>query len=107
MDEPFSSLDPAARRDLQDLVAELQRELRLTTVIVTHNVEEAAFLGRRILLLAAPPNRQPAIVENERAGAPGYREDARYAEVVQSLQTALASDAKPQRRQESQRKHET
>ena len=105
MDEPFSALDPANRRDMQDLVAELQRELRLTTVIVTHNVEEAAFLGRRILVLSSPPNRRPAIVENEYAGAPGYREEPGYAEVVQSLQTALDFDAKAQRRQEPQRKH--
>jgi NitT/TauT family transport system ATP-binding protein len=68
MDEPFSSLDAAIRHDLQRLVLELQAELGLTTIIVTHSVEEAAFLGRRILLMRQPPNQEARILDNPAAG---------------------------------------
>ena len=68
MDEPFSSLDTAIRHDLQRLVLSLQAELGLTTVIVTHSVDEAAFLGRRILLLRQPPNQTARVLDNPAAG---------------------------------------
>lgn len=89
MDEPFSALDPLIRRGLQDQVVELQRELGITTILVTHSVEEAAFLGRRILLLNQPPNRTPQIIENPGAGTTGFRAGADYAKMVQALHAQL------------------
>src|SRR5687767_12458216 len=50
MDEPFASLDAPTREGLQNLTLELQSEQQLTTTVVTHSIEEAAFLGRKILL---------------------------------------------------------
>ena len=51
MDEPFSSLDAIIREDLQALTLELCAEQEITLVIVTHNIEEAAAMGGKILLL--------------------------------------------------------
>lgn len=51
LDEPFSALDPATRLDLQGWLAELARELEVTVVLVTHDVDEALALARRIVLL--------------------------------------------------------
>lgn len=73
MDEPFSSLDAPTREDLQRVVVDLQRETGITMLIVTHSIEEAVFMGRRILVLQKPPNRDPQIVENPGAGTAGYR----------------------------------
>ena len=55
MDEPFSSLDAVTREDLQNLTLSLCAEKKLTLVVVTHAIEEAVVLGRRILLLDAAP----------------------------------------------------
>lgn len=63
MDEPFSSLDAPTREDLENLTLELQAETGLTTVVVTHSIEEAAFLGRKILFLGRPPHRKAIILE--------------------------------------------
>ncbi len=63
MDEPFSSLDAPTREDLENLTLELQAETGLTIVVVTHSIEEAAFLGRKILFLGRPPHREAVIVE--------------------------------------------
>jgi NitT/TauT family transport system ATP-binding protein len=73
MDEPFASLDAPTREDLQNLAVELRWEQKLTTIIVTHNIEDAAFLGERILVLAKPPHHDPVMVENPAAGQAGYR----------------------------------
>jgi NitT/TauT family transport system ATP-binding protein len=51
MDEAASSLDALAREDLQDLILDLWRENRMTLVLVTHSIEEAVVLGRRILIM--------------------------------------------------------
>ncbi len=69
MDEPFSSLDAITREDLQNLTLSLCEEQNITLVIVTHAIEEAAMLGRKILLLDAPPNSTARIFENPNAGS--------------------------------------
>ncbi len=51
MDEPLANLDPETREMTRDQLLELQRELRLTTVYVTHDRAEAIRLGDRIALL--------------------------------------------------------
>jgi glycine betaine/proline transport system ATP-binding protein len=51
MDEPFSALDPLIRRDMQDELAELQRELRMTIVFITHDLREALKLGDRVAIM--------------------------------------------------------
>src|SRR5207248_9549234 len=50
MDEPFGALDPITRADLQREFLALQRRLRKTVVIVTHDLREALLLGTRIAL---------------------------------------------------------
>ncbi len=89
MDEPFSSLDAPTREDLQALVLQLQEEMHLTSVIVTHAIEEAAILGRRILVLGEPPNTEPVIVDNAAAGTPGYRSTATFLETCTRLRHLL------------------
>ncbi len=64
MDEPFSALDAPTSERLQQLVLTLKRESDLTTVIVTHRIEEAVRMGDRILVLAQETNRHPRLVEN-------------------------------------------
>ncbi|MGD0575286.1 MAG: ATP-binding cassette domain-containing protein [Anaerolineales bacterium] len=73
MDEPFSSLDAPTRESLQSLMLDLQAEQGLTSIVVTHNIEEAAFMGRRILFLGRPPQRQGVVLANPGAG-PLYRD---------------------------------
>ncbi|MBV9088036.1 MAG: ATP-binding cassette domain-containing protein, partial [Acidobacteriaceae bacterium] len=51
MDEPFGALDPIVRAELQRAFKSLQRRLRKTVVLVTHDVPEALRLGTRIGLL--------------------------------------------------------
>jgi len=89
MDEPFSALDATTREGLQELVVELQSELDVTTIVVTHNIEEASFLGRKILVLDTPPNRTMSIVENPGAGAPHYRSSAEFLRITQTLREHL------------------
>ncbi len=89
MDEPFSSLDAPTREGLQNLTLELQAEQQLTLVIVTHAIEEAAFMGRKILLLNHPPNTHAVCIENTSAGQPGYRDTGDYLALCRELRGRL------------------
>jgi glycine betaine/proline transport system ATP-binding protein len=51
MDEPFSALDPLIRRDMQDLLMELQADLKRTIVFITHDLNEAMRVGDRIVVM--------------------------------------------------------
>jgi NitT/TauT family transport system ATP-binding protein len=55
MDEPFASVDAQTRADLEDLVRRLQRELGLTVVLVTHDIDESVYLSDRVIALTGSP----------------------------------------------------
>ena len=55
LDEPFASVDAHIRLELEDLVAGLVRDHRITTILVTHDVDEAVYLSDRIIVLSSTP----------------------------------------------------
>jgi NitT/TauT family transport system ATP-binding protein len=59
MDEPFSALDPQTRQNLQKLVLKLQRDSGITVFFVTHEIEEAVYLGDRILVVSHLQDERP------------------------------------------------
>ncbi|MFY0661818.1 MAG: ABC transporter ATP-binding protein [Shimia sp.] len=67
MDEPFVSLDPALVEDMMTLFARLRVAHEVTTVLVTHSMDEARALGSRIVTLGGSPARIVEDVQN--AGA--------------------------------------
>jgi osmoprotectant transport system ATP-binding protein len=52
MDEPFGALDPLTRAEMQDMLRELLARLKKTVLLVTHDLDEALYLGDRIVLLS-------------------------------------------------------
>jgi osmoprotectant transport system ATP-binding protein len=52
MDEPFGALDPLTRAEMQDMLRDLLASLKKTVLLVTHDLDEALYLGDRIVLLS-------------------------------------------------------
>jgi NitT/TauT family transport system ATP-binding protein len=52
LDEAFSALDPGTRKDMQRLIRQLWRDTGITVLFVTHNTQEALYLGSRVIVLA-------------------------------------------------------
>ena len=57
MDEPFGALDAQTREVMHDLILHIHRVEKTTIVFVTHDVEEAIYLGQRVVLLQPRPGR--------------------------------------------------
>ena len=89
MDEPFSSLDALTRARLQNTVLELWRRRRPTCVLVTHNVEEAVFLGRHIMVLNGRPARKALWLTNPCFGDPDARSREAYFDLTRRVYAAL------------------
>jgi NitT/TauT family transport system ATP-binding protein len=92
MDEPLSALDALTREDLQEMLLELWRARRHTSVLVTHSIEEAVYLGRRIVVLSARPGRVAEIVDNPGMGEPAYRDDEAFYRNCIHLRHVLAQE---------------
>ncbi|MBL7261753.1 ABC transporter ATP-binding protein [Paractinoplanes lichenicola] len=61
MDEPFAAVDAQTRADLEDLVRALWRRLGVTVLFITHDIDEAVYLGQRVVMLSS----SPTVVQDE------------------------------------------
>ena len=55
MDEPFASVDAQTRADLEDLILGVRDEFGVTVVLVTHDIDEAVYLGDEVVVLGGAP----------------------------------------------------
>lgn len=92
MDEPLSSLDALTRERLQNLILDVWQTKEITTVLVTHSIEEAVFLGRRIIVLSRRPGRVLRIVENPDAGTLDYRQTESFFHQCTGLREILKDE---------------
>ncbi len=60
LDEPFGALDVQTKEDMQLFIRRVWRDTGTTVLMVTHDVEEAVFLGQRVVVLACDPGRVAA-----------------------------------------------
>jgi NitT/TauT family transport system ATP-binding protein len=57
MDEPFASVDAQTRADLEDLARAVHRDFRMTTLFVTHDIDESVYVADRVVVLRRSPGR--------------------------------------------------
>jgi len=93
LDEPFAAVDTLTRERLQDLVAETWRRRRFGMALVTHNIQEAVQLGRRILVMGGTPGTVFATMENPNAGSDDYRGSDEFYKVCREVRNSLESSA--------------
>lgn len=92
MDEPLSSLDALTRERLQNLILKIIRDKRITTVLVTHSIEEAVFLGTKIIILSKRPGRILKIVDNPGGADINYRQTGRFFQQCTRIRELLTGE---------------
>jgi NitT/TauT family transport system ATP-binding protein len=55
MDEPFAAVDAQTRADLEDLIRKVWKDLGVTILFVTHDIDESVYLGERVIMLSSSP----------------------------------------------------
>ncbi|RLG58136.1 MAG: ABC transporter ATP-binding protein [Candidatus Hydrothermarchaeota archaeon] len=89
MDEPFSSLDALTREKLQNFLLKLWINNKVTMVLVTHSIEEAVFLGRKIVVLSQRPGRVLKIIDNPEMGSLDYRNREEFFEKCREVRKSI------------------
>ncbi|HEV7185072.1 MAG TPA: ABC transporter ATP-binding protein [Leifsonia sp.] len=73
MDEPFAALDAQTREQLQDELLRIWAATGKTVVFITHDIDEAVYLGQRVVVLSARPGRLKAVVDVQFPGKAAER----------------------------------
>ena len=55
MDEPFAAVDAQTRADLEDLVRKVRKDLGISVLFVTHDIDESVYLAERVVMLSSSP----------------------------------------------------
>ena len=92
MDEPLSAVDALLREGLQDMLLTLWQNRGYAQVLVTHSIEEAVFLGRRILVMSPRPGRIATSISNPHMGTLDYRGTQEFYQICQQVRQALHND---------------
>jgi len=92
MDEPFSSLDALTREAMQELLLELQESRGTTVLLVTHSIEEAAYLSDRVYVMRGRnPGRLVDRIDAPagRSRGPAFRAEPGFLEYMSAIRAAL------------------
>jgi NitT/TauT family transport system ATP-binding protein len=92
MDEPFGALDAQTRSSMQNFLTALWDQLHCTVVFITHDIDEAIFLGTRLVVLSARPGRVALDVpiELERPRTPAVAFEPHFLELKKHAMGILA-----------------
>lgn len=92
LDEPFAALDEITRRALADDVLALAAELSPAVVFVTHNVEEAVYMARRVVVMTPGPGRiaGEVAIDGALVRPPGFRTTEAFRAAAEAVSGLLA-----------------
>lgn len=101
MDEPFGALDAQTRERLQEQVLQIWQSTNTTIVFITHDIEEAVFLGERVVVMSARPGRITATIDIDLGARPtddDIRSTPRFAEYRHHIWSLLRERTNDTRR---------
>ena len=95
MDEPFAALDALTRERLQELLLDIWKRRSMSFILVTHNVSEAVFLGKHIMVLSGRPARSVLWMDNPCFGDASARSSAAGSAIMEKVYRALDKSTPP------------
>jgi sulfonate transport system ATP-binding protein len=95
LDEPFRGMDQITRDLMHEALLELYDRARPTVLFITHDIEEAVFLGSRVTAMSARPGRVKATIEIDlpRPREAGLRASARFNELLADVLSLVHDEA--------------
>lgn len=89
MDEPFSALDAITREEAQELFMNMWNQYKTTTLFVTHSIEEAIYIGKKIAIMSHCPGNIIKIIDNPLFNTENLRENEEYLKLSSLLRTII------------------
>jgi NitT/TauT family transport system ATP-binding protein len=92
LDEPFAALDEITRRNLADDIHRLWDQTRPAVIFVTHNVEEAAYMAQRVVVMSANPGKiaGQTTIDAPLPRPPGFRTSEVFRNAAEAVSHDLA-----------------
>lgn len=106
MDEPFSALDAPIREELQKVMNTFHQESGLTSITVTHDIEEAVVLGEKILVLGNGVNTRPVVIDNNLRGLIEKRSAPQFYSRCEELKQTIAAQTRMGREDSADRRED-
>lgn len=92
MDEPFSALDAITREEIQELFLDIWKENKVSTIFVTHSVDEAIFLGKNIGIFSSSPGKIIKSIHNPLFGKENLRYNKSFYDMSFNLRKVLKEE---------------
>jgi len=89
MDEPFSALDAIMRDEAAEIFLKVWKQNRCSTIFVTHSIDEAIYIGKKIVIMGNSPGGIKRIIENPLYGEEDYKEHDNYKEVYHLIKEEI------------------
>jgi ABC-type nitrate/sulfonate/bicarbonate transport system ATPase subunit len=89
MDEPFSALDAITREEAQELFLSIWNKYKTTTIVVTHSIDEAIYMGKKIVIMGSCPGKIIKIIENPLFDIGHMRDMKEYGELSSEIREII------------------
>ena len=89
MDEPFSALDALTREEAQELFIDMWNQYKTTTIFVTHSIEEAIYMGKKIVIMSHCPGTIVEIIDNPLFNTENLRQNEEYLKLSAYLRAII------------------
>jgi NitT/TauT family transport system ATP-binding protein len=89
MDEPFSALDALTREEAQELFIDIWNQYKTTTLFVTHSIEEAIYMGKKIVIMSHCPGTIVEIIDNPLFNTENLRQNEEYLKLSAYLRAII------------------
>jgi NitT/TauT family transport system ATP-binding protein len=89
MDEPFSALDALTREEAQELFIDVWNQYKPTTMFVTHSIEEAIYMGKKIVIMSHCPGAIVEIVDNPLFNTENLRQNEEYLKLSSHIRSII------------------
>jgi NitT/TauT family transport system ATP-binding protein len=93
LDEPFAAIDTVTREKLQNQLLGAFKKREFSFIIVTHNIEEAVFLGKKIIIMGTGTPSIKSVIDNPGTGEAGYRTQPAFFALTAKIRDILEATA--------------